>query len=55
LKWLKSGYIDILEGWDGVVVRPEFFDDFAWQIPDILWTVDDVWLSGCLERQGIPI
>jgi len=55
LKWLKSGYIDILEGWGGVVFRPEFFDDFAWQIPDILWTVDDVWLSGCLERQGIPI
>ena len=55
LKWLKSGYIDILEGWGGVMVKPDFFDDFAWQIPDILWTVDDVWLSGCLEMQGIPI
>ena len=37
------------------MVRPDFFDDFAWQIPDTLWTVDDVWLSGCLEMQGIPI
>jgi hypothetical protein len=55
LNWLESGYIDILEGWGGVMVRPEFFDDFAWRIPDILWTVDDVWLSGCLEIKGIPI
>jgi len=55
LNWLESGYIDILEGWGGVMVKPEFFDDFAWRIPDILWTVDDVWLSGCLEIKGIPI
>lgn len=54
-KWLQSGYVDILEGWGGVMVKPEFFNDFAWRIPDILWTVDDVWLSGCLEMQGIPI
>jgi glycosyltransferase involved in cell wall biosynthesis len=55
LRWLESGYVDILEGWGGVLVRPEFFKDFAWEIPDILWTVDDIWLSGCLEIQGIPI
>jgi hypothetical protein len=54
-KWLESGYVDISEGWGGVMVRPEFFKDFAWKIPDILWTVDDIWLSGCLETQGIPI
>jgi hypothetical protein len=55
LKWTESGYVDILEGWGGVMVKPNFFGDSAWRIPDILWTVDDVWLSGCLEGQGIPI
>ena len=54
-KTVSSGYVDILEGWGGVMVRPEFFDDTSFAIPDLLWTVDDVWLSGCLERQNIPI
>lgn len=51
----RPGYVDILEGWGGVLVRPEFFDDACYDIPDVLWTVDDVWLSGCLARKGIPI
>jgi hypothetical protein len=50
-----EGYADILEGYGGFIVKPEFFDDAANNIPDILWTVDDVWLSGCLERRGVPI
>lgn len=54
-KATSSGYVDILEGWGGALVRPEFFDDAAFEIPELLWTVDDVWLSGCLERRGIPI
>lgn len=54
-KTISSGYVDMLEGWGGVLIRPEFFDDTDFDIPDILWTVDDVWLSGCLERKGIPI
>ncbi|MBO6897267.1 MAG: glycosyltransferase family 2 protein [Shimia sp.] len=59
-KWKPSkasaaGYVDILEGWGGVLVKPDFFDDTCFEIPDVLWTVDDVWLSGCLERRGIPI
>ena len=54
-KGTSSGYVDILEGWGGVLVRPEFFDQISFQIPDLLWTVDDVWLSGCLERCSIPI
>lgn len=54
-KTVSSGYVDILEGWGGVLVRPEFFDDAAYDIPDVLWTVDDVWLSGCVERLGVPI
>lgn len=50
-----SGYVDILEGWGGVMVRPDFFSDAAFDIPDILWTVDDIWLSGQLTLNNIPI
>ncbi len=49
------GYADIAEGFGGVLVRPEMFDDAAFAIPPVLWAVDDLWLSGCLARQGIPI
>ena len=54
-KGISSGYVDILEGWGGAMIHPDFFDEAAINIPDILWTVDDVWLSGCLERRNIPI
>jgi hypothetical protein len=52
---ISSGYVDILEGWGGVLVKPDYFDEEDFEIPDILWTVDDAWLSGCLERKNIPI
>ena len=51
----RSGHVDILMGFGGVVVRPEFFDDTATNIPPILWSVDDYWLSGLLALRGIPI
>lgn len=51
----SSGYVDMLSGYAGVMVRPEFFDDEVFDIPDVLWTVDDPWLSGHLERRGVPI
>jgi hypothetical protein len=54
-KSVGSGYVDMLEGWGGVLVRPSFFTDAAFDIPDILWTVDDVWLSGQLALNHIPI
>lgn len=54
-KNVGSGYVDILEGWGGVLVRPEFFSEAAFDIPDILWMVDDIWLSGQLAVQGVPI
>lgn len=54
-KSMTSGYVDVLEGWGGVLVRPEFFSDAAFDIPDILWTVDDIWLSGQLTVNGVPI
>lgn len=50
-----DGYVDQVSGYGGVLVRPDWFDDECWNIPEILWTVDDPWLSGHLARAGIPI
>jgi hypothetical protein len=50
-----SGYVDVLEGWGGVLVKPGFFNDAAYRIPEILWLVDDIWLSGQLALNGVPI
>jgi len=49
------GYADIAEGFGGVLVEPDMFADAAFAIPPVLWAVDDIWLSGCLACQGIPI
>jgi hypothetical protein len=49
------GYADVFEGFGGVCVRPSFFQREDFTIPDLLWTVDDVWLSGMLARRGIRI
>ncbi len=54
-KAVASGYVEILEGWGGVLVLPEFFDDIAFDICDTCWMVDDIWLSGQLARRGIAI
>lgn len=51
----NSGYVDQISGYAGVLVKPDWFSDAAWDIPDIMWTVDDPWLSGHLELAGIPI
>lgn len=51
----KAGYIDILFGVGGAVVRPHFFDGEAFEIPEIVWPVDDIWLSAQLAKRKIPI
>lgn len=50
-----SGYVDCFEGFGGALVKPDFFDDEAFSIPEVIWAVDDVWLSGNLARKGVPI
>lgn len=50
--WLRPGYSDFFEGFGGVLVRPDFFDDACFDIPPVMWNVDDVWLSGMLARRG---
>ncbi|NIZ08538.1 glycosyltransferase family 2 protein [Pseudooceanicola sp. HF7] len=51
----EGGYIDIAEGYAGVLVRPAFFDARVFDVPAKLWTVDDIWLSGMLEAAGTGI
>ena len=51
----QSGFADVFEGYGGVVVRPDFFDAAAFDIPVDAFHVDDVWLSGALARSGIGI
>ena len=52
---VEAGRVDICKGYGGVLVRPEFFTPAAFDIPDLLWTVDDIWLSGQLAVNRIPI
>lgn len=51
----RSGHVDVAEGLGGVMIRPEFLDDMARHVPAVIWSVDDIWLSGHYERLGIPI
>lgn len=53
--YARSGYTDIFEGFAGVLVQPRFFGPEVFDIPNVLWTVDDVWLSGMVTKQGVPI
>ncbi|WP_163848389.1 glycosyltransferase family A protein [Pseudooceanicola aestuarii] len=53
--YVNSGFVDQISGYGGVMLRPEWLDDAAFEIPDVLWTVDDPWISGHLERAGVPI
>lgn len=50
-----DGSIQIAEGCGGVLVKPHFFNDDVYDIPDILWNVDDIWLSGWLAVNQHPI
>ncbi len=51
----NEGFYDIAEGFGGVLIKPHFFPSEVFDIPDILWTVDDIWLSGMMEKNGINI
>ncbi|MCV6584625.1 MAG: glycosyltransferase family 2 protein [Marinibacterium sp.] len=50
----KPGYVDIAEGFCGILSRPAFFSDDMYDIPKGLWSVDDVWLSGHFLKNGHP-
>jgi hypothetical protein len=51
----RAGYVAIARGWGAVLVRPEFFSADAMDIPAIVWSVDDYWLSGNMACNDVPI
>lgn len=51
----QAGYTETLLGYSGVLVLPVFFDQEFYEIPDDIWMVDDIWLSGHMERKGIGV
>ena len=51
----RGGYVDLLHGFGGVVVRPDYFTEADKTIPDHIRPVDDIWLSGVLAVRDIPI
>jgi len=46
---------DIAEGFGGVLVRPDFFNERVFDVPDQCWPVDDVWLSANIRSSGHEI
>lgn len=54
-RFIRPGYIDIMEGFSGVMVKPSMFDSAAFSIPSKLWSVDDIWLSGIMAKNNIGI
>ncbi|KPA21378.1 hypothetical protein shim_20820 [Shimia sp. SK013] len=53
--YLRGGYADVLQGYAGVMVRPEFFAPEVFNVPVEARNVDDIWLSGMLAKAGTPI
>lgn len=51
----QAGYADVFEGFLGVLIPPKAFHEDAWDIPNVVWTVDDVWLSGMAKANGVNI
>ncbi len=51
----KSGYIDIFEGFSGVLVKPRFFTKDVTNIPEIAQFQDDIWLSANVANNGFQI
>lgn len=51
----SSGYVDVMEGFQGVLVKPGFFDNAVFQVPEVCRPVDDIWLSASMARNHIPI
>lgn len=51
---LRPGYADGFEGYLGALVRPHFFPEACFDVPEFAFPVDDIWLSGHLTYAGHP-
>lgn len=49
-----AGYLDIAEGYGGVIVTPSMFTERVFDVPKEGWQ-DDVWFSGNLAANGVLI
>lgn len=45
----------IAQGFGGVLVRKGMFDDTVFDLPNAAYAADDIWLSGYLAAQRVPI
>lgn len=56
-RWINPdfGHVDVAKGYGGVLIRPHFLCEDAFDIPEHLWAVDDFWLSGQMTLKGVPI
>lgn len=48
----QAGYASILCGFAGAAINTDWLDDSAFAMPPSAYLVDDIWLSGMLERAG---
>jgi len=46
---------DIAQGFAGVLIQPDMLDDVAFEMPELAWAVDDVYLSATYARLGLGI
>jgi hypothetical protein len=49
----QDGHCDVVEGWAGVAYRKSFFNVDVLDPPSEFKLVDDVWISGYLNKRGI--
>ena len=47
--------VDIAQGFSGLCVTADMFDEAVFTVPPEAWPVDDIWLSGHLARGKTPI
>ena len=50
-----AGYVDVFEGFLGALIPTTAFHERVFDIPDVVWMVDDVWLSAMAAAQGTGI
>lgn len=53
--YASAGHVDVFEGFLGALVPVSAIPVAAFTIPDIVWTVDDVWLSGMAATTGTMV
>lgn len=46
---------NLVHGFGGVLVKPQFFSNDFFDLPDQVWPNDDIWISAHLEKNKIQI